>query len=467
MVLLQRLQRLLERARSLLDVLGLLGRQLVEVLVDRIRRLDAVADAVQAGHQLRGEGQVRVAGGIRGAELQALGLGVGAGDRDADAGGAVALRVDHVDRGLEALHQAAVGVHRGVGEGQHGRGVLEQPADVPASQVGEPDIALLVVEQRLAVLPQRLVAVHAGAVVVEDRLGHEGGGLAPGRCGVLHDVLELLQVVGRVGQGVEAVVDLRLAGSADLVVGALDLQADLVQGHGDGVAQIRLLVRGGDREVAAFHGPLVGQVAALLPATGVPRGLVGVHGVEGALRLDVVADVLEDEELGLGGEVRGVRDAGGAHVGLGALGHAAGIAVVGLAAAGVDDRAGDVERLLDPVGVHERRGHVRDELHVGLGDAGETADRGAVEELPVHEEVVVDGLGGEVEVLLDPRHVGEPDVDEDDVLLLDEGEDLFCCLEHCVLLHGVGRPPCQRSSARRAEPLADRLRPYGGAVAQP
>jgi hypothetical protein len=103
--------------------------------------------------------------------------------------------------------------------------VLEDAADVPAGGVGQAAVAGLVVEQRLAVLPERLVDVHAGAVVTEDRLGHERHGLVvvPGR--VLDDVLELHHVVGGLEQRVEAVVDLRLTGGADLVVGTLDEQA--------------------------------------------------------------------------------------------------------------------------------------------------------------------------------------------------------------------------------------------------
>jgi hypothetical protein len=68
------------------------------------------------------------------------------------------------------------------------------------------------------------VHVHAGAVVAEERLGHEGRDLPCLPGGVLDDVLELHDVVGRLEQRVEAVVDLRLAGRADLVVGALDVE---------------------------------------------------------------------------------------------------------------------------------------------------------------------------------------------------------------------------------------------------
>src|SRR5699024_9773690 len=59
-VLLEVVEGLVEGAGNGLDVLGFLGREFVEVLVDRLRRLDAVADAVQTGHELRGEGEVGV-----------------------------------------------------------------------------------------------------------------------------------------------------------------------------------------------------------------------------------------------------------------------------------------------------------------------------------------------------------------------------------------------------------------------
>ena len=46
---------------KLRDVLRLLWRQLVQVFVDRLVRFDAVFDPIEAGHQLGGEGQIRVA----------------------------------------------------------------------------------------------------------------------------------------------------------------------------------------------------------------------------------------------------------------------------------------------------------------------------------------------------------------------------------------------------------------------
>jgi hypothetical protein len=73
----ERVERVSEAAGRLLDAdLVELGPvHLVDVLVDRRRRLDLVLDAVEAGHQDRRERQVRVGGRVRGAELDALGLG--------------------------------------------------------------------------------------------------------------------------------------------------------------------------------------------------------------------------------------------------------------------------------------------------------------------------------------------------------------------------------------------------------
>jgi hypothetical protein len=232
----------------------------------------------------------------------------------------------------------------------------------------------------------------------------------------------------------ELVVDFGLAGGTDLVVAALDLKAGLVQGDAHGVAQVGLLVGGGDREVAALDRGLVAEVAALFFAAGVPVGFLGIDLVEAALRGGLVLDVVEDEELGLGCKECGVGDAGGSEVGLGFLGHAAGIAVVRVTGARVHDREVQREGLLHAERVEERGGNVRNELHVRLGDALETADRRSVEELSVDEEVRVNALGGHVEVLLNAREVGEANIDELNVFVFDELEDFVRSLEHLCSL---------------------------------
>ena len=120
----------------------------------------------------------------------------------------------------------------------------QDPADVPTSEVQELAVAPLVEEQRLAVLPQRVVGVHAGAVVAEDRLGHECGRLAVAPGLVLDDVLELHHVITRCEQRAEAIVDVLLSGSADLVMRPFDLQAGGETGADHAIADISHLIVG-------------------------------------------------------------------------------------------------------------------------------------------------------------------------------------------------------------------------------
>ncbi len=180
----------------------------------------------------------------------------------------------------------------------------------------------------------------------------------------------------------------------------------------------------------ALEGGLVSLVAALFLLASVPRCLDGIDLVEGALWLGFVLHVVEDEEFGFGCEEGGVGNAGRGQVGLGALGHATRVAVVWLAGAGVDD--GEVERegLLQTERVKEAGRHIRDQLHVRVGDGGEAADRGSVEELTVEEEVCIDGAGRHVEVLLDAGKVGEADVNELDVFFGNVCHYFFWTLEH-------------------------------------
>jgi hypothetical protein len=75
------------------------------------------------------------------------------------------------------------------------------------------------------------------------------------------------------------------------------------------------------REVAALLRRLVAEVRAL-GSVAVPAPLDRVDEVAGAVRALGVADLVEDEELGLGTEVGGVADAGLLEVRLGLVGSA-------------------------------------------------------------------------------------------------------------------------------------------------
>ena len=112
-----------------------LGRQLVDVLVQRLAWIYAILDAVQPGHEHRREGEIRVCRGVGAAELQPLRLRAVGIQRHTDGSRAVARRISQVHRSLVAGNQPLVRVGGGCSEGQHGRGVPQQTADVVAGRL--------------------------------------------------------------------------------------------------------------------------------------------------------------------------------------------------------------------------------------------------------------------------------------------------------------------------------------------
>ena len=115
-------------------------------------RVDLVFNAVKTGHQQRRVAEVRVAGGVRIAQLKAAHirrLGVGG---DADDRAAVARGVSDGDGRLKARHQTLEGVGAGIRDGAEGMDVLEKAAHEPVGLLTEMRVAVVVGEHRLAVL---------------------------------------------------------------------------------------------------------------------------------------------------------------------------------------------------------------------------------------------------------------------------------------------------------------------------
>ena len=302
--------------------------------------------------------------------------------------------------------------------------MLDQAADVPAGEVGQTTVVLLIVEQRLAVLPQGLVAVHTSAVVACDRLRHEGGGLAGESCGLVDDVLVLHQIIACVLQGVEAVVDLLLASACHLVVGTLENQADLLQVGDHVVAQVLGVVNRRNREVALLDAVLEGDVRGAVVFgvnAGVPRSFDGVDLVEGALHAVLETHLVEDEELGFRSEGSGIGDAGGLQVSLGLAGNLTRVAGVRLVGQRVDDGECHVEGLVLAERIDECGGNVRHQLHIGLVDGLEAFHGGAIERHAVGEGVLQEFACRHGEVLLNTDQIGEANGDILDAFLVDKG----------------------------------------------
>src|SRR5207244_4788045 len=148
-------------------------------------------------------------------------------------------------------------------------------------------------EERLAVLPEALMGVHAGAVILIDGLGHEGNRLAVLLSYVAHHVLVDHHAVGRDDKRLEALVDLTLAAGRHLVVVTFDFHSHLLHGEHHFSAEVLIMVSGGDREVAFLVAWTITQVVLL--AAGIQTALRGTDDVVAVLLRRVNAHIVEHE----------------------------------------------------------------------------------------------------------------------------------------------------------------------------
>ena len=182
-----------------------------------------------------------------------------------------------------------------------------------------PGVAVAGEERRLA-LPDALMRVHAGAVVAENRLGHEGRGHPMAHGHVLDDVFVPGQPVGHLGQRLEAHVDFSLTCGRDFVMLLLDADAHALHLEHHLGADVLQGVHGRYREIAGLVLDLVAEVRAFLDGAllaAVPVTFVGIDEVVAGILRGIEAQRIEDEKLRLGAEERRVADAGGLEVRLG------------------------------------------------------------------------------------------------------------------------------------------------------
>ena len=254
------------------------------------------------------------------------------------------------------------------------------------------------------------MAVHPGAVVAEDRLRHEGDRLAVRPGHVLDHVLVGHDLIGHPRQALEAEVDLALAAGRDLVVMELARDAEpLERQHHRGADVVQRIVRR-RREVALLRARRVAEARL----AGVPEALARVDRVVRGVRAEVVADLVEDEELTLGADEARVGDPGRAEVLLGALRDLARVARVPLLRDRVDDLADERERRRLGGRIEDRGSRIGHQQHVRLGDPLPAADRGAVEAEAFLEALRAEGSQRQRHVLPGSEEVAELEVDHRD-----------------------------------------------------
>ncbi|RMR51720.1 hypothetical protein ALP84_05248 [Pseudomonas cichorii] len=415
----QLFQGFFQAAANLWNAFGLFWRQVIQVFVSCIARVDLVLDAVQASHQQCGERQVRVGCRIREAGFDTT--AAWAGDvRNTDRGGTVTSRVGQHDRSFETWDQTLVGVGRRVGEAVQGLTMLDDTADEVQGGVGQAGIAFAR-EGVLAIFGDGHVNVHTRTVIAVQRLGHEGSGATVSVGNVVHDILEGLNFVSLGNQGVELHADFVLAGSCHFVVVNFDDLTHFFQCVAHGSTDFVVVVDRWNREVAAFDTWTVAFVAAFHVLVRHPRALFGEDLEHGAGDVGLVLDRIEDEEFWLRTNEYGVTDTGGLQVFLGAVGDGAWVAVIALHGRRFDDVADQDQGRLFGERVQNCGAVVRQQDHVGGFDTFPAFNGGTVEHLADFKEVVVQRIASwHGDVLLLAFGVSEAQINPFNVMIFDE-----------------------------------------------
>ena len=125
----------------------------------------------------------------------------------------------------------------------------------------------------------------------------------------------------------------------------------------------------------------------------------------------VEADVVEDEELGFGAEVRRVGKTAVLEVEFGLLGDPAGIAIVVLPGDRVDDIGGHDQRRHFGERIHDSGRAVRNQKHVALIDRRPSADARSVDAEAFFEGIFRELADRVRDVLVQARQIGEAQVE--------------------------------------------------------
>src|SRR5271165_343599 len=202
---------------------------------------------------------------------------------------------------------------------------------------------------------------------------------------------------------------------------ALHVDATVLHGQHHFGAQVLIMVGGRHRKIAF---PVARTVAEIVrfPAR-VPAALFGVDEVKAVILALVEADIIKNEKLGLGAELRSVGDAGGRQVDFGLARDVAGIAIVALLGHGIDHVADQHQRGDLGERIEQMKVGVGLEQHVALVDAGPRPNGRAVNAEAFFERGFRQLTDGIRNVVPEAGNVGESQVENPDVVLLCELEN--------------------------------------------
>ena len=267
------------------------------------------------------------------------------------------------------------------------------------------------------------MSMHAAAVVLKERLGHEGDGLAVLVGDVLDDVLVEHHVVGRAHQRAEFEIDFCLAAGGDFVVMALHLEAAALHGHRHLGAQVLVMIGGRHREVAFFEARAISQI--VFRAARVPAALFRVNEIKTVLLTLVETDVIKNKKFRFGAEVGGIGQAGGGHIHFGFLGDVARVAVVALLGDRIDHVGHHHQRSYLGERIEHEPGGIGDQQHVAFVDRGPAANGGAIHAETFFKTGLAELLDGKRNVMPETGKISKAQVEHLDLVFLHELHDVF------------------------------------------
>src|SRR3989442_15557118 len=187
--------------------------------------------------------------------------------------------------------------------------MFQQATDVMPRGVTQQRVALLVIENVLAFLPETLVSMHARAVILKERLRHHGHRLSAPTPNVLDDVLVEQDLVSHLCKRGVLHIDFSLAGGPDFVVMNLDNDTALLEPAHHLTTNVVLMIHRRHPKVTFLVPRFVTEVRTRLAAR-VPRALFRIDEIKAVVVTLIEANVVEDVELDLWSPVTRIGDSG-------------------------------------------------------------------------------------------------------------------------------------------------------------
>ncbi len=298
----ERVKRFVERTRYAADFAFLCIGQLVDVLVERAvtegARIDFLLDAVQTCKQHGCECEVRVSRAVRCTELDTTAFRRYSGHRNTNGCRTVAFGEHEVNRRFVTRNQTFERVRARVRQCDQSRCMVQDTADVVQSELAQVTVTVLVIEQRLVAVKDRLVNVHPATVIAEQRFRHERSHFAVLASCVLHDIFVFHQVIGCFRQRIETEVDLALTRSRHFMVMTLDAKTGFDQQTAHFGTDVLLGIRRSNRHVSAFMAYFKAEIAAFFFTVRVPVSFFGIYEVGRRVLFALETNFVEDEKFG-------------------------------------------------------------------------------------------------------------------------------------------------------------------------